>query len=115
VPLIHVRSVRQSIEFYAKLGLAVGDTHTPEGGLEPAWAWVRSGEAQLMLALASAPVEPGRLAVLFYLYCQDVAAFRSMLIDAGVEAGPIRTPFYAPRGEFRVVDPDGYVLMVSHT
>ena len=54
-------------------------------------------------------------AVLFYLYCSDVAAFRTMLMEAGVEVGPINSPFYAPRGEFRVVDPDGYVLMVTHT
>jgi hypothetical protein len=32
-----------------------------------------------------------------------------------VDAGPIQSPFWAPRGEFRVIDPDGYVLMISHT
>jgi hypothetical protein len=26
----------------------------------------------------------------------------------------ITTPFYAPRGEFRLVDPDGYCLMITH-
>ena len=45
----------------------------------------------------------------------DVAAFRSKLLEAGVDGGPVRHPFYAPRGEFRVTDPDGYALMVSHT
>ena len=68
-----------------------------------------------MLAAATEPVEPDKQAVLFYVYCDDVTAFREQLIQAGVEAGPIRSPFYAPRGEFRVVDPDGYVLMISHT
>jgi hypothetical protein len=24
-------------------------------------------------------------------------------------------PFYAPRGEFRLTDPDGYTLMITHT
>ena len=33
--------------------------------------------------------------------------------DAGVAGGEIKSPFYAPRGEFRVEDPDGYVLMVD--
>jgi catechol 2,3-dioxygenase-like lactoylglutathione lyase family enzyme len=47
--------------------------------------------------------------------CADVAAFRSMLEEAGVNTGPIQHPFYAPRGEFRVTDPDGYVLMITHT
>jgi hypothetical protein len=49
------------------------------------------------------------------VYCDDVPAFRSALLAAGVEAGPISQPFYNPRGEFRVTDPDGYVLMITHT
>jgi len=54
-------------------------------------------------------------AVLFYLYCDDVAATRAELQIAGVAVGEIRYEFYAPRGEFRVEDPDGYVLMITHT
>jgi len=73
------------------------------------------GRAHLMLAKASEAVDPAQQAVLFYVYCEDVAAFRSKLIEAGVDAGPVQHPFYAPRGEFRVTDPDGYVLMITHT
>jgi catechol 2,3-dioxygenase-like lactoylglutathione lyase family enzyme len=115
VPMAYVQNVRRSIEFYAKLGFEVGNTHTPEGGGEPVWAWLKSGGAHLMLAQASEPVDPDKQAVLFYLYCPDPAEFRSELIAAGLEAGAIHHPFYAPRGEFRVADPDGYVLMVTHT
>ena len=115
VPMAHVRSVKRSTEFYKKLGFVEGDTHTPEGGVEPVWVWLHSGGAQLMLAQASEPIDPKQQAVLFYVYCQDVAAFRSRLLESGVEAGQIQHPFYAPRGEFRVTDPDGYVLMVTHT
>jgi catechol 2,3-dioxygenase-like lactoylglutathione lyase family enzyme len=115
VPMTFVRSVPRSIEFYRRLGFEVGNTHTPEGGAEPVWAWLRSDGAHLMLARASRPVDPESQAVIFYLYCPDVAAFRSRLVEAGIEAGPIQTPFYAPRGEFRVTDPDGYALMISHT
>lgn len=115
VPMAYVQSVRRTIEFYRKLGFEERNTHTPEGSVEPVWAWLRSGDAHLMAARASEPVDPKCQAILLYLYCPDVAAFRSMLIEAGVEAGPINYPFYAPRGEFRVTDPDGYVLMVSHT
>ncbi len=115
VPMAHVRSVSRSIEFYRKLGFVEGNTHTPEGGVEPVWAWLRSGGAHLMLAQANEPVEPAKQAVLFYLYAPDVLAFRSTLLKAGIDAGPLRYPFYAPGGEFRVTDPDGYVLMVTHT
>lgn len=115
VPMAFVRSVPRSIEFYRQLGFEPGGTHTPEGEAEPTWAWLRSEGAQLMVARASEPVDPGAQAVLFYLYCADVRALRERLIEAGVEAGPVQRPFYAPRGEFRVTDPDGYVLMISHT
>ena len=115
VPLAHVESVRRASEFYQKLGFAVENTHTPEGGAEPVWAWLVSGGAQLMLAEADGPVDPGPQRVLFYLYTDDVAAFRDRVIAAGVAAGPIRQPFFSPRGEFQITDPDGYVLMVSHT
>jgi uncharacterized glyoxalase superfamily protein PhnB len=113
--MAHVRSVRHSVEFYRKLGFVEGNTHTPESGNEPVWAWLTSGGAQLMLAQAVEPVDPEKQAVLFYVYSPDVAAFRSMLVESGVNAGPITHPFYAPRGEFRIADPDGYVLMVTHT
>jgi hypothetical protein len=116
VPMAFVKSVPASLEFYAKLGFALGNTHTPEGTTEPSWAWIRTdGGAQLMLAQASDPIDPGQQAILFYVYCDDAASFRDKLVGAGVEAGPIKKPFYAPRGEFRVTDPDGYVLMVTHT
>ena len=89
--------------------------HTPEGGGEPVWAWLKSGGAQLMLSRASDPVDPHLQAILFYLYCDDVTGFRSTLLEAGVEAGPVKHPFYAPGGEFRVTDPDGFVLLITHT
>ena len=50
------------------------------------------------------PVAPSQQGVLFYVYCDDVAALREELVRAGVDAGPIRTPFYAPRGEFEIRD-----------
>jgi uncharacterized glyoxalase superfamily protein PhnB len=112
---MHVQNVSRSIAFYRKLGFEEGNTHTPEGRPDPIWAWLRSGGAHLMLGEAGEPVDPAQQAVLFYVYCEDVDAFRQELLQAGVEAGPIKKPFYAPRGEFRVTDPDGYVLMVTHT
>jgi hypothetical protein len=87
----------------------------PPEASDPAWAWLKSGIAQLMLAKASEPVVASQQAVLFYLYVEDVAAKREELRTGGVEAGDIKYPFFAPRGEFRVTDPDGYVLMIAHT
>ena len=113
--MAHVTSVPRSIAFYERLGFAVRNTHAPSEGHEPVWASLESGGAQLMLALANEPVVSSQQAVLFYVYCEDVAASRASFVSNGVAAGPIEHPFWAPRGEFRVTDPDGFVVMVTHT
>jgi predicted enzyme related to lactoylglutathione lyase len=113
VPLAHVKDMRSSIAFYAKLGFDVANQVTPEGEDVPNWVWLRAGRAELMLARASAPVVADEQAVLFYTYCDDVAATHSAWAREGLEVGPIARPFYNPGGEFRLADPDGYVIYVA--
>ncbi|HKA36865.1 MAG TPA: VOC family protein [Thermoanaerobaculia bacterium] len=115
VPMAHVKNIQSSTAFYGLLGFEVVNTFVPHGSKEPTWAYLRSDRAQLMVAVADEPVVPSQQAVLFYCYCDDVAMLRDELLARGVAAGPITTPFYAPRGEFRVKDPDGYSIMVTHT
>ena len=111
----HVKSVPRSIEFYERLGFTVRNTFVPDGRSEASWAWLQAGGAHLMVTRADEPVEASQQAVLFYLYCEDLPAYRAALQAQGIEVGEIQYPFYAPRGEFRVTDPDGFVLMVTHT
>ena len=66
-----------------------------------------------MLALADEPVDPAAQAVLFYCWAPDVHALRDELLAAGVPVGPVHRPFYMPAGEIRLVDPDGYVVLVG--
>jgi predicted enzyme related to lactoylglutathione lyase len=113
VPLAHVADVAAAAAFYAKLGFEVCASFTPPGEDSPSWLSLRSGAAGLMLARASEPVVARQQAVLFYAYCPDVAALHRELAEAGLAPGPIATPFYNPQGEFRLVDPDGYVVMVA--
>ena len=113
--MAHVARVPTSIAFYRKLGFEVANTFTPDGSSDPAWAWLRSNDAHLMVTRADGPFDAGQQAVLFYLYCDDVFEMRAELERAGVAVGPIGYPFYSPRGEFRAEDPDGYVLMIAHT
>ena len=68
-----------------------------------------------MLALATDPIIPEQQRVLFYVYTDDVSSARATLIELGLDPGAITTPFYAPRGEFQIADPDGFVVMVTHT
>jgi predicted enzyme related to lactoylglutathione lyase len=107
--------VPRSIAFYQQLGFALANSFTPPDAEEMSWAWLESGSANLMLAKASEPVVPEQQAILFYLYVDDVAAAHETLFAAGLHPNAITTPFYAPRGEFRLVDPDGYCLMMTHT
>lgn len=111
-PMAFVRDVEACIAFYRTLGFDIGNT---VGEPVPNWAWLHSGGAQLMIAKGTAPVVAAEQAVLFYLYVDDVAAKHAELAAAGIAVGEITTPFYNPRGEFRVVDPDGYTLMIAHT
>jgi catechol 2,3-dioxygenase-like lactoylglutathione lyase family enzyme len=114
VPMLSVADVERSIEFYSHLGFEVGNTFAAEGETKPAWAWLQSDDAQLMLSAASESAS-AKHAVLFYVYTEDVAAARTSLLHAGLNPGEITTPFYAPRGEFELIDPDGYIVMVTHT
>jgi predicted enzyme related to lactoylglutathione lyase len=114
VPMVSVADVERSMAFYAHLGFEVGNTFACEGETKPSWAWIQSGDAQLMLATTNEPVSDQH-AVLFYVYTDDVEAARTSLIEADLNPGEITKPFYAPRGEFQLVDPDGYIIMVTHT
>jgi catechol 2,3-dioxygenase-like lactoylglutathione lyase family enzyme len=112
VPLAHVADVTRSIEFYKLLGFEVKNTVEREGQLQ--WAWLQNGQADFMIARSARPMNPDAQDVLFYLYAPDVVAFRNELQSRGVKVGQLNYPFYMPRGEFRVDDPDGYTLFIAH-
>ena len=114
VPFAHVVDVSRSVAFYETLGFAVGGKLVGQDGALD-WVILEHEGAQLMVGRASAPVVAEEQAVLFYVYYQDVAAAHEALIAARVEVGPILFPQHSPRGEFRVVDPDGYAVQVTHT
>lgn len=116
VPMAHVADVARSTAFYGHLGFQPLDTFTPPGAPAPTWAFLRTpGGAQLMVTKASRPLEPDAEGFIVYLYTDDVPAMHAHLAEAGLDPGPIAHPFYNPKGEFRVVDPDGYALMIAHT
>ena len=114
VTMISVADIERSIEFYKHLGFEVGNTFQPEGATKPSWAWLHSGEAQLMLSAATESVA-NKNGLLFYAYTEDVDSAHAELSEEGLGPGAITRPFYSPRGEFKTVDPDGYIVMVTHT
>lgn len=132
--MAHVADVDRSIAFYARLGFTCHSRFGPAGAAN--WADLGNGTARIMLARASGPIDAAQQAVLFYMYTPDVRALREHLLrtgcaDAGAPpdqegatVGSLPAPptsvvfrivprFYMPRGELRVHDPDGYVLLVG--
>jgi len=115
IPMIHVADVGRSITFYEQFGFRVMNLHPGPSEGPVTWAWLESDAAQLMVTKASGPILPEKQGVIVYLYCDDVAEAKASLEEDGVQTGEISSPFYSPQGEFRVLDPDGYALMVTHT
>lgn len=129
VPFVHVADIHASLEFYAGLGFAPQNIMKNAHGLA-FWALARSGSAEIMFALASGPIDAGQQAVLLYMYADDVESLRETLIARGVRdrgaysgaASPedgvrmifeVARPHHMPCGELRIIDPDGYCILVG--
>ena len=112
IPMAHVADVQRSADFYRLLGMEVrGSLRDSSGGLR--WMHVACEDAHLMLARASGPIEAGDQAVLFYLYSPNLIELRKQLLASGVEVSDITYPQYMPKGEVRLEDLDGYVLLIG--
>ncbi len=120
VPMIRVASVERSVEFYQSLGFEVGNRVPPAGKM--GWAWLyaplvpdwRRGP-NLMLTLSASAIHPDAQQVLFYLYAANLPLLRDDLLLKGLSPGEICYPDYLPKGEFKLLDPDGYCLMIAQS
>ncbi len=111
VPFVRVKDVERSVAFYHHLGFIPQSVYSYRDHL--AWASLESEGAEIMFEGGADPVDPDRDGVLFYLYSNDLAALREQLLAAGIEAGEVEDGSPGPREEMRVVDPDGFVLMIA--
>ena len=111
---MHVEDVERSLRFYERLGF-VEDGRWEDGGrLE--WASMHARtvrSARIMFSLADAPVEPSAQGIHFYCWSDDLVALHARLANEGLAPGPILYPPHMQDGEFRLVDPDGYELVVG--
>ena len=115
-PLIQVFDMPTSLRFYRDVIGFVEVSKSGQGD-DVGWAWLRHGEACLMLNTAydvgERPPEPDRNRItahgdtVLYLGCQDLEGAYRHLLTHGVEA---QAPKVAPYGmkQLYATDPDGY-------
>lgn len=110
-PLFRVTDVARSIRFYEQLGFSTIDTEGECGHI--GWARLHCEGGALML-LEAEPLRAAQGSEFLYMYTDDLTGLREQLIADGVALSPISYPDYMRSGEFRVEDPDGYVVLIGH-
>ena len=106
-PMLPVRSMPASVDFYEKLGFRVERRKD-----EWRWALLSFGECRLMVD-ESIDVHPGapRTSVL-YLYPDDISEYHEQVRANGLVVPDLEVTFYGMT-EFRIDDPDGNRLWVG--
>ncbi|HUF11243.1 MAG TPA: VOC family protein [Rhodothermales bacterium] len=107
VPMLPVRSMPASVEFYGKLGFSVEQRNDD-------WRWARlcNGECRVMVD-ESINAHPGapRFGVL-YLYPDDIVEYHRQARANGLDVPDLELTFYGMT-EFRMDDPDGNRLWIG--
>ena len=107
IPMLPVRSMPASVEFYAKLGFEVESRNDGWG-----WAMLRFDDCRLMID-QSINQNPGRPRdAIVYLYPDDVRAYHTLIRGNGVDVADLDLKFYGHH-EFRLDDPDGNRLWIG--
>jgi catechol 2,3-dioxygenase-like lactoylglutathione lyase family enzyme len=106
-PMLPVRSMPASVDFYEKLGFRVEQRN--DGWR---WAMLCSGECRLMVdeSINAHPDLP-RTTVL-YLYPDDISEFHKQARNNGLVVPDLEVTFYGMT-EFRIDDPDGNRLWIG--
>lgn len=107
IPMLPVRSMPASVEFYCKLGFSVERRNDDWG-----WAMLRFDECRLMVD-QSINVQPRapRLSVI-YLYPEDIGEYHRQVRGNGLSVPDLDVTFYGMT-EFRLDDPDGNRLWIG--
>jgi len=107
IPMLPVKSMSASVEFYQKLGFSVENRQDDWG-----WAMLRFDECRLMVdqSINRHPDVPRTSVV--YLYPENVAEYHRQLRANGVIIPDLDITFYNMT-EFRIDDPDGNRLWIG--
>ena len=122
VPLYFVTDLAKTQAYYSEvLGFKVESVFTdPDGGEEVVWSSLTYGEAGIMLAAfqvagQEAEIDQLGLGVWAYIEVEDADEYYQEVSRRGARiVKPVCTMDYGLR-EFRVQDPDGYILVFYHS
>jgi catechol 2,3-dioxygenase-like lactoylglutathione lyase family enzyme len=107
IPMLPVKSMPASVEFYQKLGFRV-ERRKDEWG----WAMLRFNECRLMVDQSiNLRRDTPRQSVL-YMYPEDIVAYHRQLRTNGLDVPDLAVTFYGLT-EFRLEDPDGNRLWIG--
>ncbi|HET9886586.1 MAG TPA: VOC family protein [bacterium] len=107
VPMLPVKSMPASLEFYQKLGFTVERKEDDWG-----WAMLRFDECSIMLD-QSIKSHPGNLSqTVLYLYPDDIVEYHRQVKRNGLVVPDLDVTFYGMT-EFRLDDPDGNRLWIG--
>jgi catechol 2,3-dioxygenase-like lactoylglutathione lyase family enzyme len=107
VPMLPVKSMPASVDFYQKLGFSVEQRHD-----RWAWAMMCFDDCRLMLdqSINLHPDAP-RQSVL-YLYPENIVEYHQKVRRSGLDVPDLDLTFYGMT-EFRIDDPDGNRLWIG--
>ena len=108
IPMLPVKSMAASVDFYSKmLGFEV-ETRNDDWG----WAMLRFDECRLMVD-QSINAHPGQFRDgILYLYPDDIVEYHKQVREKGLAVPDLNVTFYGMK-EFRIDDPDGNRLWIG--
>lgn len=107
IPMLPVRRLPASVDFYARLGFRVENRND-----EWRWAMLAFDDCRLMVDESiNQPPDAPRTTVI-YLYPDDLFGYHRDLRRRGLDVPSITHPFYG-MSEFRIQDPDGNRLWIG--
>ena len=109
IPMLPVRSMPTSVEFYGKLGFEVENRNDGWG-----WAMLRFDECRLMVDQSIDSHSGKARDAILYLYPDDVVEYHQQVRKNGLAIPDLEVTFYGIR-EFRIDDPDGNHLWIGQT
>ncbi len=107
IPMLPVKSMPASIEFYQKLGFSVEQRNDQWG-----WAMLRFDECRLMVDQSINLHRDAPRQSVIYLFPDNIVQYHERLRQEGVAVPELNSTFYGMT-EFRLDDPDGNRLWIG--